>query len=482
VKGLSSNVVTKADGVVVELRDERPEAVALFAGLDAAAAERLTDEAWLLGLRAVGRAHLEAREARLEDIGTDLLAKVDRRMGEFLGRQQGTMATELGKAASEGQRALRTALDPVSEDGPVARFLRTLRSELKKADETRERQLSTALAALNPGDDKSLIVKLVRETEEARRELLRAVNPKLPGSPMAALTTELAQRLGEQATSQSRFQERVLELMVRADTRKREEDKTPRGGIQFEAAVTAFITSAAKGIGCLVEETGARSGARSRSRKGDLVVTFTAESAFEGAAVVFEAKRDASYTVPHALRELDEARKNRKAAAGVFVLARSRAPQTFPPFARFGSNVVVTWDEEDPATDPWLHAAVTLGLFLVTRARATSQDGQEDALGDLDERIDELLARMARIAKSNEAIRRGSDAIADEVRACEHTLQALLGDARRALEAKAVPVRDEQAERRKPLVLRAAGRQVVANRTVAQAAPRSDRDPRGGKK
>jgi hypothetical protein len=41
----------------------------------------------------------------------------------------------------------------------------------------------------------------------------------------------------------------------------------------------------------------------------------------------------------------DAARKNRNAAAGVFVMARSHASDVFPRFARRGNNVLVVWEE-----------------------------------------------------------------------------------------------------------------------------------------
>jgi hypothetical protein len=89
------------------------------------------------------------------------------------------------------------------------------------------------------------------------------------------------------------------------------------------------------------DATGNTAGLRTRCKKGHLVVRFTQESAFEGAGVVFEAKRDASCTTQKALEELDTARATRNAGAGVFVMARSHTPDTFPIFARFRSNVLV---------------------------------------------------------------------------------------------------------------------------------------------
>src|SRR6185295_9466001 len=123
-----------------------------------------------------------------------------------------------------------------------------------------------------------------------------------------------------------------------------------------------------------------------RCKKGDAVLRFTTESAFAGAGVVFEAKHDGAYTVQKALDELDAARKNRNAVAGVFVMARSHASDVFPRFARYGSNVLVTWDEQDPATDPYLHAAALLGMALVTRSQTPGNPGDIAALRDIESR------------------------------------------------------------------------------------------------
>ena len=96
-------------------------------------------------------------------------------------------------------------------------------------------------------------------------------------------------------------------------------------------------------------------------------------------------KRDASYTAQKALEELDTARANRNAGAGVFVIARSHATDAFPNFARFGSNVLVVWDETNASADPYLHAAIMLGLSLASRTRTVGSDGDLHALQDIEE-------------------------------------------------------------------------------------------------
>ena len=69
----------------------------------------------------------------------------------------------------EGHAESVRAMDPLAEDGAVARFLRTLRDEIRGADEDRARQLSTALAAIDGNNEDSLLSRLVRETDRADR-------------------------------------------------------------------------------------------------------------------------------------------------------------------------------------------------------------------------------------------------------------------------------------------------------------------------
>lgn len=371
---------------------------------------------------------------------------------------------QLRGVMDEGHGELVKALDPLAEDGAVARFLRSLREELKSADEDRAGQLAKAMAALDANDESSLLSRLVRETARARQSLLHAVNPDAPDSPMAALKTTLTTLVNEHAASQQellkeqrerqdKLEKEIREALTRLETRREADKRGPRGGLDFEGAVVDFAAAALRGAPCVLESTGSTIGLRTRSKKGDAVVRFTSESAFEGAAVVFEAKQDASYTVQRALAELDEARANRGACAGVFVMAESHASQIFPRFARFGQNVLVTWDESDSATDPYLEAAILLGLGLVTRVRATADEGDIAALHDIESRIETEVSRLERMEKSNDQIRRHSDVIGDEVRKAKKQLDLLLQRANETLKALNVQILDERAERESPIAL-----------------------------
>ena len=372
---------------------------------------------------------------------------------------EGQLRAVLGESHADMVRAL----DPLAENGAVARFLKSLREELKGADEDRQKQLDAALAALDANDEGSLLSRLVRETHHAREEVLAAVNPDAPSSPMAILRASLTKLLQEHAAAQldlarqqeqrqSLFEKEVREALARIETKRTQDQKTTRGGFDFEDAVTSFVRAATQGAPCTFDVTGATAGV-GRCKKGDAVLRFTAESAFAGAGVVFEAKRDATYTVQKALDELDAARKNRDAAAGVFVMARSHASDVFPRFARYGNNVLITWDDQDPTTDAHLHAAILLGMGLVTRTRTAGDPGDIAALRDIEARIEGEFDRLEKMEKHSESIRKNVDAITDEIRKGQKALDLLVRKAQSTLRALNIEVSDEAIEAATPVAL-----------------------------
>jgi hypothetical protein len=374
------------------------------------------------------------------------------------------LEAQLRAVMHESHAQLVLALDPLAQDGAVARFLRSLREELKTADEDRAKQLASALAALDANDENSLLSRLIRETHRARQDVLQAVNPDVPESPMGLLKATLTALLKEHASSQAdlarqqqarqeQFEKEVREALSRIETKRAQDLKSPRGGLDFEDAVVDFVAAATRGAPCLFDVTANTAGVVGRCKKGDAVLRFTGESAFSGAGVVFEAKRDASYTTQRALDELDTARKNRNAVAGVFIMARSHAGDSFPRFARYGNNVLVTWDDQDPSTDAHLHAAVLLGMALVTRGKTVGDEGDIAALRDVEARIEAELNRLDKMETQNKSIRQNSDGIAEEIRKAKNALDLLLRKATSTLRALNIELNEENVERGSPIAL-----------------------------
>jgi hypothetical protein len=372
--------------------------------------------------------------------------------------------SRLKETLEKNQAAVAKALDPLAQDGAVSRFLRALRNDMEKADNDRTKQLTLVTKALDANDESSLLSRLVRETHAARRAMLEVMNPDAKGSPLAILKASLTTMLEAHAKSQTDvmagFEERqkkldqdIRDVVARLDERKRADATSPRGGRRFEDQVCLFTHGALAGAPVFVEDTGATVGARSGCKVGDQVVRFHEESIYAGAAIVIEAKRDAGYTLAKALTELDTARSNRTAQAGVFVLAKSHAPNGMQGFTRCGNDVLVVWDENDPATDPYLQAAILLALGLATRQKRGDDDANVNALADIEQRIEKELKRHDKMRELVEAIQKKADDLGEELRKGTKGLNLLVKNAKETLKALNVELAALEDERAEPLSL-----------------------------
>jgi hypothetical protein len=393
------------------------------------------------------------------------------------------LETRIAEALAQNQAAVAKALDPYAEDGAVARFLGTLRKDMEKADHDRAKQLALATKALDANDESSLLSRLMRETAAAKSAFVAAMNPELPTSPMAVLkgtlSTLLQQHVKTQQESmlvlherQAKFEADVRESLVRLEERKRGDVKSVRGGYVFEEAVLRFVQNAVHGAPVTADTTANTVGAKTGCKVGDQVVRFTRESAYADGALVVEAKHDASYTVSRALEELELARGNRMAGAGLFVMARSHAPAAFPSFARHGNDVLVIWDNEDETTDPYLHAAIVLGLALASRQRRPDDAGDIAALADIEHRIQAELDRLAKMRTQIETIQGAAEKLGESVRIGEKALERLLRKGKATLKALNVDLTAAEDAEDAPVMLPAGS--LLHARAALVASPAGD--------
>ena len=278
------------------------------------------------------------------------------------------------------------------------------------------------------------------------------------------MKTALETMLEKQGLSAKEFREKqeqrqhelevlIKEALARFETKKQHDANSAHGGVTFEDAVVQFLAGAASGNSYLVEATGGQAGNIPRNKVGDVVVHFTEESAFKGCKVVIEAKHDRSYTVAKSLEELETARKNRGASVGLFVMSASHTPAGFPEFARYGSNILVTWDQEDSLSDYRFRAALTAALCLATRKEKVADEGDIQALERVRIDIEKQLDRLGKIRKSNDGIKSHADKIENEVRLSEKGLAKLVENAEKTLRALNVELVNEEEEVRTPIRL-----------------------------
>lgn len=371
--------------------------------------------------------------------------------------------SRLKETLEKNQAAVAKALDPLAQDGAVARFLTTLRKEMEKADNDRTKQLMLVTKALDANDETSLLSRLMRETQSARVAFVRAMNPDEAGSPLAVLKTSLTTLLEKYAKSQAeamvaieerqqKLDQYIRDSVARLEERRRGDARSARGGNSFEDAALRFIQRAVQGAPVIADRTGGTIGTRPNCKVGDQVLRFSDESVFAGAVLVVEVKHDASYSVSKALAELEVARSNRGAQVGLFIMARSHAPAGFPEMARYGNDILVTWDDEDETTDAYLHAGVILGLALSSRQKRPADEGDLKALADIEHRIHQELARQEKMKKLAERIRKDAEELGEELRKGGDKLNLLLRNAKKTLKALCVELEDAEAERGEPIV------------------------------
>ncbi|MCA2979486.1 MAG: hypothetical protein INH37_14510 [Myxococcaceae bacterium] len=115
--------------------------------------------------------------------------------------------------------------------------------------------------------------------------------------------------------------------------------------------------------------------------------------------------------------------------------------------------MLAVWDDQDPASDPYLHAAVLLGVGLVTRSKTVGDAGDVTAIHDLESRIENELNRLTKMEKHNESIKRSADNISEEIRKAQKALDLMLRNAKTTLRALNIELAEEAAERNSPIAL-----------------------------
>lgn len=367
-------------------------------------------------------------------------------------------------ALQQNRTSVERALDPLAPDGAMARLLGELRREVSEADKDQADKLARITKALDANDESSLLSRLFAETQGASQKLLASMNPELPGSALAtlkaSLTTALDGHRKHQAEILEAFSERqrkheqaIHEAVTRLETQRAADAKSPRGGDQFEDAVAVFVGGALHGASYIVDRVGARVGAVPNSKKGDMVVSFPPDSPFAGSKVVVEAKHDKKYGVSDALAELEEARRNRGASVGVFVFATSHAPPGFCGVRRYGEDILVVWDPEDSATDPYLEVALTLGLALAARGQRVGDEGDLQALASIEAKVLAEIRRHEEIRGFAENISRDAEKIARALDVSDKKLGVMLRDAKKTLRALNVELEDADAARKAPVAM-----------------------------
>jgi hypothetical protein len=238
--------------------------------------------------------------------------------------------------------------------------------------------------------------------------LATLLDPTRQGSPLYQFRSEMSDEF-------RRLNERLEAL---EDARRARAEERARGtakGADFEDALEERLGGIARGMGDLVERTGADGGDAMTSKKGDLVITVDpTRTRGTNLRIVVEAK-DRPMPVGRMTKELAEARVNRSAAIALAVFTPHTAPTSVAPLALIGQDVFATYDPEaDDAVA--LEAAYRAAriLALVTLRDAAVQldaDAVTRALDDLGRQVDVVRSLKTKLTHIGSTAREVSDAL-----------------------------------------------------------------------
>jgi hypothetical protein len=136
--------------------------------------------------------------------------------------------------------------------------------------------------------------------------------------------------------------------------------------------------------------------------------------------------------------EIEVARKNREACAGLFVFSQKTAPQRMESLVRHGDDVFVVWDADSIQSDVILKAGLALAKALCVR-KAREGRAEDGNWGSIEAAILVLELEANRLGKMKtwtETIQSNSGKVLEEVRKMTEGLEkqtAILRDSVAAL-------------------------------------------------
>jgi hypothetical protein len=421
--------------IELHLRLDDPEVVAELGRLpEGAEREAHAERALKIGLVALKHVRGEIDGDTVRREGERILSDVQGRLDEhrkLLHARLGDVLAEYfdperGRFADRVRRL-------VSEDGDLARILRSKvggeGSELVTTLQAHFGPESPLMKTLSPRETEGLLHSLSEavkaQLEAQRKQILGEFTLDREESALWRMRRDMLDVLKGHEKDDSAFREAVLGILNDLRARKEEAERSTRHGFAFEDTLYATVEREAQRAGDVATQTGNEVGEYERSKVGDIVVQLGPEHVAAGARIVIEAKEKRGYRLVDARGEMDIARKNRAAEVGVFVFSRKTAPDGLQPFQRIGRDVYVVWDAEDPESDVWLHAGLTVARALCTRA-AREADRSAANLDELNRtilRIEKQAGLLDEIGTASKTIESANDRIRERLRISQKKIQ-----------------------------------------------------------
>lgn len=276
-----------------------------------------------------------------------------------------------------------------NKEGALTRFLSELADKHGDLHTALQGNLKAVVSEFSTDRPDSALSRLLQRVESAHKTVSAELSLDNQSSALSRLQAMLRENHSQQVEMANKLSSSLEVAVAQLHARRQEADRSTRHGLEFEAAVCDQVRGICQAAGDVVQDVGAMTGLIPNKKVGDAVITIGPEKAAAGARIVVEAKENASYDLMATLGEADVARRNRGASVCIFVHSEKTAQAGIPAFQRYGQDIVIRWNSEDPGTDLWLKAAIMVGCAM--SVKAASHDKQ-DAVSF--ERLDEAAARI----------------------------------------------------------------------------------------
>lgn len=336
----------------------------------------------------------------------------------------------VGEALAEQREKVLAQFSLDDEASALSRLVRRITDQQGKLREEFAGDIEQVVRQFSLDDDDSALSRLVKQVELASVGMSEQFSLDHEQSALSRLKRELSGSIEALTRQQQAFQEKVIETLSAMSARREADDRGVAHGHVFEDDVAEVVRREADGAHDVFDRVGTTTGLIRHNKKGDMVVTLGPEHAAAGRKIVIEAKEDASYTDARALAELEEARRNRGADVGVFVLSR-RVAGDRTAFRRFGDDLLIVWNPAEPSSDVYLHAALSVARALILKRGANDELEEVDvaAMEKALANVEKKLGKLDQVAKWSETIRNNAsniiDATAETKRAVLKELEVL---------------------------------------------------------
>jgi hypothetical protein len=319
-------------------------------------------------------------------------------------------------------------------EGALCRLVKELNSKHGDLSTALQGKIDVVVKEFSLNEENSALSRLVKNVDHAQKTITDEFSLDNERSALRRLKTELTTILEAHVKTNAEFQDEVKTALTKLVTKREVEARGTQHGGVFEDAVFDFLAKDAQRRGDVAEFTGGSVGLRKNCKVGDVVIHLGPDCTAAGARIVVEAKEEARYSIRMAHDEIELARNNRDAQHGIFVFSRKSAP-SMEPLIRYGADVMVIWDAEDPQSDSYLRAAVEIGRALCVRCQQ-SADRQKVDFHPIDRAINEIEKKAKNLDQVSgwaQTIHSNSEKIIDRVRIDREALDKEVGMLRQTM-------------------------------------------------